>query len=113
MKRPTHKGPFSLSPDPKFLYMTPLLETAVRKLTYVIERRQGISAILGDVGMGKSSLLRLVFREFVGRDDYQVAMIPNPAFKSDYAFLRSICHEYRLPPRRSLLQQQEELQAFV
>lgn len=107
------KGPFSLSPDPKFLYMTPLLKTAVHKLKYVIERRQGVSAILGDLGTGKSSLVRLIFREFVARDDYKVAMVPNPAFRSDYAFLRSICGDYRLAPRRSLLEQQEELQRFV
>jgi general secretion pathway protein A len=107
------KGPFSLSPDPKFLYMTPLLKTSVHKLKYVIERRQGVTAILGDLGTGKSSLTRLIFREFILRDEYRVAMIPNPAFKSDYGFLRAICGEFRLPPRRSLLDQQEDLQRFV
>jgi general secretion pathway protein A len=105
--------PFNLSPDPKYLYHTPLLRTALHKLRYVIERRQGASAILGDLGLGKSSLLRSVLREYIVRDDFRVAFIPTPSFKSDYAFLLEICREFRLPPRRSLLSQQQELQRFV
>jgi general secretion pathway protein A len=105
-------NPFNLSPDPKYLYLTPQLQTAIHKLNYVIERRQGASVVLGDLGLGKSSLLRLVLRDYVTRDDYRLAYIPTPNFKSDYAFLKAICRELRLPPRRSLLDQQEELQHF-
>jgi general secretion pathway protein A len=106
-------SPFHLAVDPKYLYLTPLLKTAIHKIQYVVERRAGITAILGDIGLGKSSLLRYVLREYVAREDYKVAIIPTPSFKSDYAFLRGISTEFGLPPRRSLLAQQESLYEFV
>ncbi len=102
-----------MSPDPAYLYLTPLLKTALHKLKYVVERRQGATAILGDFGLGKSSLMRLLLREYVTRDDYRVAFLPTPSYKSDYAFLKGICRELHLPPRRSIGDQQEELQNFV
>jgi general secretion pathway protein A len=104
---------FNNSPDPSFLYLTPLLKTAIHKLKYVVERRQGATAILGDLGLGKSSLMRLLLREYVTRDGYRVAYLPTPSFKSDYGFLKAICRELHLPPRRSLVDQQSELEAFV
>jgi general secretion pathway protein A len=105
--------PFNLSPDPDYLYHTPALKTALHKLSFVIETRQGATAILGDLGLGKSSLLRTVYRKYVARDDYRVAFIPTPSLKSDYAFLLEICKDLKLPPRRSLIAQQDELQQFV
>jgi general secretion pathway protein A len=106
-------SPFHLAVDPKYLYLTPLLKTAIHKIQYVVERRAGITAILGDIGLGKSSLLRYILREYVAREDYKVAIIPTPSFKSDYAFMRGISTEFGLKPRRSLLAQQEALYEYV
>jgi len=105
-------APFSLSPDPRYLYLTPSLRTALHKLRYVIDRRQGLSAVLGDFGLGKSSLMRKVYEEYLAKDDCVVAFIHTPTYKSDYAFLKGICAEFGLPGRRSLPDQQGELQAF-
>jgi general secretion pathway protein A len=105
-------APFSLSPDPRFLYLTPALRTALHKLRYVIDRRQGLSAVLGDFGLGKSSLMRKVYEEYLARPDCAVAFIHTPTYKSDYAFLKGICAEFGLASRRSLPDQQGELQAF-
>lgn len=108
-----NETPFSLSPDPRLLYITPTLRTALHKIRYVADRRQGITAILGDYGLGKSTVMRRVFEEYAVREDTSVVLIHTPKFKSDYAFLRGICLDFGLPPRRSLLDQQRELEAFV
>src|SRR3569832_1059914 len=113
MRRMLEQSPFKQTVDPRYLYLTPLLKTAVHKIRYVVERRAGMTAILGDIGLGKSSLLRYMLREFVGREDCRVAIIPTPLFKSDYAFMRGIAKEFGLPPRRSLTEQQEHLFDFV
>jgi general secretion pathway protein A len=107
-----NEAPFSLSPDPRYLYLTPALRTALHKLRYVVDRRQGLSAVLGDYGLGKSSLMRKVYEEYLARQDSVVAFIHTPTYKSDYAFLKGICAEFGLPNRRSLPDQQGELQAF-
>jgi general secretion pathway protein A len=106
-------SPFKPVLDPKYLYLTPTLKTAWHKIQYVVERRAGLTAILGDIGLGKSSMLRYVLREYAGREDCRVAIIPTPSFKSDYAFLRGIAKEFGLPPRRSMIDQQEKLFDFV
>lgn len=112
MRRMDDTTPFSLSPDPRYLYLTPTLRTAIHKLRYVIDKRQGASAILGDYGLGKSSLLRRIYEEYLSKDDVAVALIHTPTYKSDYAFLKGICAEFGLRPRRSLPDQQMELQGF-
>jgi len=105
--------PFSLSPEPRLLYLTAGLRTALHKVRYVVDRRQGLTAILGDYGLGKSSLMRLIFDTYAVRDDTAVVLIPSPNFKSEYAFLKGICREFGIGPRRSALDQQHALEEFV
>ncbi len=48
--------PFSISPNPLLLYLTPNLRVTLEKVRFVVDERQGLTAILGDVGLGKSSI---------------------------------------------------------
>lgn len=107
------KQPFSISPDPSLLYLTPALKSTVHKVRYVIENRQGLTAILGDVGLGKSSLLRYLLGQYVGREDVVTTLIPSPNFPSDFAFLKSLCGDFGLRPRRSMVDQEQELRGFL
>ena len=42
--------PFSLSPDPRFFFLSGQHKTALAKITYTTEQRQGLSVFYGDVG---------------------------------------------------------------
>lgn len=106
-------GPFDLNTDPRLLYLTPALRTALHKIRYVVERRQGITTVLGDFGLGKSTVLRKIFGEFRVREDVAAVLIGTPKYKTDYSFLRDICAEFGLPPRRSLTEQHRELERFA
>ena len=44
--------PFSISPNPANLYVTPGIAATMHKVRFVIENRQGLTCIMGDVGMG-------------------------------------------------------------
>ena len=44
--------PFSLSPDPRYFYVSLQHKATLAKATYAIEQRQGLSVIFGDVGVG-------------------------------------------------------------
>jgi general secretion pathway protein A len=105
--------PFSISPDPFMLYQTASIKTALHKVKYVIERRQGLTVILGDVGMGKSSLLRYINMQYRDREDVLSAYIPSPNFPTDFAFLKGITGDFGLPSRRSMVAQEQELRAFL
>jgi general secretion pathway protein A len=50
--------PFSLSPDPRFLYLSPTHREALAQLRYVVEMRKGFAVLTGEVGLGKTILLR-------------------------------------------------------
>jgi general secretion pathway protein A len=104
---------FSISPNPRFFYITPSVQAAVAKTKYVIRSRQGLTTVIGDVGLGKTSLLRLLFNEYADDETYAVAFMVNPKQTSETAFLKAICTEFGVPTRRSLRETEYELRAFL
>jgi general secretion pathway protein A len=95
------------------LYLTPSIKTALHKVKYVIDRKQGLTTVLGDVGMGKSSLLRYLSMQYRERDDVVSAFIPSPNFPTDFAFLKVICGDFGVAARRSMVAQEQELRGFL
>jgi len=52
------KQPFHVTPDPEFLYLSPSHAKALAAITDGIEERRGFIAVTGDVGVGKTTVLR-------------------------------------------------------
>ena len=50
--------PFELTPNPKFLFLTPGHREALAQLTYGIQEQKGFILMTGEVGTGKTTLLR-------------------------------------------------------
>ncbi|MCC7352442.1 MAG: AAA family ATPase [Anaerolineae bacterium] len=105
--------PFSLSPDPRYFYLSAQHRTTLAKTTYVIEQRQGLAVVFGDVGMGKTSVARRLFDQYRDRADYRTAYIPSPHYKSAFHFLKGICAEFGLPPRPGQPAQLGTLQEYL
>src|SRR4029079_19649268 len=59
--------PFSLTPDPKYLYRSESHANAFELLQYAIERREGFVVITGDVGTGKTRLSRALLDQTYSR----------------------------------------------
>lgn len=59
--------PFSLTPDPEFLYLSQNHKEALAHLTYGVESRSGFVMVTGDVGAGKTTLLRTLVRNLDDR----------------------------------------------
>jgi type II secretory pathway predicted ATPase ExeA len=104
---------FSINPDPTLLYLTAGLRAALHKCRFVIENYQGLTAIEGDVGLGKSTILRYLYQSYASRDECSTAFIHTPSFKSEFAFLKAICAELDIPIRSSQQKQESELNAFL
>ena len=109
----TLENVFSISPNPRFFYITPSIQAAIAKTNYVIRTNQGLTTIIGDVGLGKTSLLRLLFNECDDNPTYTTAFIVNPKQTSETAFLKAICTEFGVPTRRSQRETEYELRAFL
>ena len=57
-------NPFGTSPDPRFLYMMPHTREALACLEYGISARKGFIVLTGEVGTGKTTLLRRALSSF-------------------------------------------------
>ena len=67
--------PFTLSPDPSFLYLGKSHRRAMDILEYGVESESGITVISGEVGTGKTTLIRGLMSEL--GDEYTVGLITN------------------------------------
>jgi general secretion pathway protein A len=52
------REPFSVSPDPSFLYNSATHREALAELCYLVQERKGFALVTGEVGTGKTLLLR-------------------------------------------------------
>ena len=104
---------FSISPNPRFFYVTPSVHAAIAKTQYVIRAKQGLTTIIGDVGLGKTSLLRLLYNEYDDSPEHTTAFIVNPKQTSETAFLKAICTEFGVKTKRSQRETEYELRAFL
>src|SRR2546428_8446108 len=88
------KAPFPITPDPEFLFLSPSHKAALGALVYGIEERQGFVALLGEVGLGKTTILR----SYLERVD-QAQLKPIYLLHANLAFrdlLNTLCQEFGL-----------------
>ncbi|MGH9397301.1 MAG: ExeA family protein [Terriglobia bacterium] len=58
-----HRSPFDISPDPSFLYPTTQHFEALANLYYAIRERKGFVVLTGEVGTGKTLLVRCLLQK--------------------------------------------------
>ena len=105
--------PFSLSPNPRYFYLDSQHEAILAKIIYMVENRQGLSLIVGDIGSGKTSLSRLVFNEYADKPEHIVKYVTNPHLNTKNQFLRLICDEFGIPTTRDFYTQLKNFQAYL
>jgi general secretion pathway protein A len=106
--------PFSISPDPRFIYLTTQHQEALAKVQYAISQRMGVSAIYGDIGAGKTSLARRLWVLYADDPTFNFAMMVHPNFPSTFQFVKEIRREFGLDkPPRSLSDALDEFQEFL
>ena len=69
------KKPFSLTPDPEFLYLSPNHKKALTILKYGLMSQAGFTVITGAIGAGKTTLVRHILNTM--DDDCEVGLISN------------------------------------
>jgi len=69
--------PFNITPDPKFLYLSPTHQEALQHLKYGVQERKGFIVLVGEVGCGKTTLCRRFLNE-LDTERFDTALILNP-----------------------------------
>src|SRR5687768_13509133 len=77
--------PFSLTPDPGFLYRSPQHEEALANLIYGVQTRKGFIVLSGEVGTGKTTMLECL-REFLETQYIEFAFLFNSRITTDQFF---------------------------
>jgi type II secretory pathway predicted ATPase ExeA len=88
-------NPFGTSPDPKFLCMMPHTREALACLEYGISARKGFTVLIGEVGTGKTTLLRRALTSF-GERRVSTAFVFNPRLEP-LEFLEFVLADFGIP----------------
>lgn len=69
--------PFNITPDPRFLYLSPTHQDALQHLKYGVNEKKGFIVLVGEVGCGKTTLCRRFLNE-IDPEKFDTALILNP-----------------------------------
>jgi general secretion pathway protein A len=88
------KKPFSLTPDPEFLYLSDKHAIAMAMLEYGLYEQAGLTVLSGDVGMGKTTLLQRLLADV---DERKVTIgLINNTHKAFGSLLEWVCLAFGL-----------------
>ena len=88
------ESPFTLSPDPAFLYRSTQHEEALANLIYGMQSRKGFVVLTGEVGTGKTTMLECL-RDFLEEQKMEFAFLFHSSLTAD-AFLEMIAYDFDL-----------------
>lgn len=86
-------NPFSIAPNPDYLFMSPRHREALSHLTFGLKESGGFVMLTGEVGTGKTTVSRKLMQEL--SDNTQTAVILNPTL-SALELLATVCDELGL-----------------
>ncbi len=87
------EAPFSIAPDPRYLYMTAQHREALAHLVYGLNSEGGCILLTGEVGTGKTTICRCLLEQIP--EQANVALVLNPKV-SEIELLESICDELKI-----------------
>jgi len=103
--------PFSITPDPHYLFFSRQHREAYNHIMYGIRERKGFIQLTGEVGSGKTTLCRAVLAEL--GQNVQTALILNPCL-TEAQLMRAILHDFGLVSAgKDMLKLIETLNAFL
>ena len=85
-----NEKPFSITPDPRYLYLSKKHTDALAHLVYGVSESGGFIQLTGEVGTGKTTLVRSLIEQIP--EEVDIALILNPQLTTK-DFLVTICEE--------------------
>ncbi len=89
-----HESPFSISPDPRYLYLTQNHREALAHLLYGVSSNGGFVLLTGEIGAGKTTVCRCLLDQLPEKCD--VAYVLNSKLSVE-DFLTAVCDELAIP----------------
>ncbi|MDH3915881.1 MAG: AAA family ATPase [Chromatiales bacterium] len=89
-----NEKPFSITPDPRYLFLSERHAEALAHLLYGVTESGGFIQLTGEVGTGKTTIVRSLLEQLP--KDTEVALVLNPRL-TPHEFLLAICEELHIP----------------
>ncbi len=89
--------PYSASPNPRYLYISPTHNLALEKTKWTIAAKRGLALCFGAVGTGKTTLARELAQRLEDEPSVSYVLITNPNFPTPNQLLRAINQEFGVP----------------
>jgi len=105
------RNPFPPTPDAESYFFTPRLEEDFAEIAHCIEARKGFALLTGEVGLGKSTMVRRLL-DMLRDKNCHSALVLN-TFLQDGALLSAIQADFGLPPNDSVEQGLARLNEFL
>lgn len=105
-----NKQPFSISPDPDFIFLSDRHKEALAHLTYGLQDNGGFVLLTGEVGTGKTTVCRALLQDISDQTD--VAFILNPAL-TEIELLATICDEFKIAYEMNLKSLFDAIKAWM
>lgn len=108
------KEPFSTSPDPYFLYPSMSHRQALQRLEIAVRLKRGLNLVLGDIGIGKTTLARSLIQVLSQEQGFISHMILDPVYDSEFQFVSYLAKLFGIKTSfRSALDYKEAIERYL
>jgi general secretion pathway protein A len=105
--------PFSLSADPRFLFLSKQHAAVLDRVEDVITLRNGLGVVEGPIGVGKTTIARRLFEIHNMEPDFNIQYIHTAAYTSPGSATRDIAIAFAQPVNRVKTVQLHNFEAFL
>lgn len=86
-----HREPFSTSPDPTFFYASPRYTYGLQRLEIEARLRRGLNVVLGEVGVGKTTMARVLVRTLEqSHGEFVCRLLSDPTYADEHELLTEL-----------------------
>jgi len=105
--------PFSVQPDPRYLFASAEHKVAVAKMRYAADQKRGLAVLTGPVGSGKPTIANLLQMTWDSDPTKRVGFLPGANVRLPAAFLRLVLEAYGQEAARTEADNRRLLERFL
>jgi general secretion pathway protein A len=105
--------PFSLSADPRFLYLSKQHSAVLDRVEDVIDLHDGLAVVEGPIGVGKTTIARRLHEIYAMEKDFNIVYIHTAAYSSPGEATRDIAVAFGQSARRAHIDQLRNFEKFL
>jgi len=91
-----NEKPFSVPPDPAYLYLSEKHKSALSRLQYSVINHAAFTVVTGEIGSGKTTLIRELIHQLDQNDEFTVGLVSNVNFSSFEELMQWILYAFEL-----------------